>query len=86
MRLKNLEAELRRCGLFQRDLARALGVDRSVVSRILCGHRKARARERRIIADLLKISGVALFPGSRSGGRSHHTQRQEKKLVTRPCA
>jgi transcriptional regulator with XRE-family HTH domain len=83
MRLKNLEVELRRRGLYQRDLACALGVDRSVVSRILCGHRRARARERRMIADLLKVPAVLLFSDSRVG-RIHHVVRRRGKNVAQP--
>lgn len=62
MRFQNLEAEMRRRGLRQEDVARVLKVHRSRVSRIVCGHIRARARERRMIAELLRVSEKALFP------------------------
>lgn len=78
MRLNNLQAELRRRGLFQRDLARALGVDRSVVSRIICGHRRVRARERRMVTELLGVPENVLFPARGRSRRRHPRSRASR--------
>ncbi len=73
MRLKNLDAEMRRRSLRQQDIAVRLGCDRSRISRILCGHIRARAREKRAIAEALGLPVAVFFPC-----RRHRSRRSRK--------
>ncbi|MGH6878110.1 MAG: helix-turn-helix transcriptional regulator [Rhizomicrobium sp.] len=53
---------MKRRGVTQADVAKVLGKDRSHVSRIVSGLRRARARERRLVAQFLGVSIAAIFP------------------------
>jgi len=56
-----IKEELKRAGLTQRALAKALGISEFRISRVLGGRFLARPRERRRIAGLLGVPVSKLF-------------------------
>lgn len=60
--LVRLKVELLKRGISQKALADALDVHPSHVSRVIRGHARPRARDRRRIAEFLGVSQRKLFP------------------------
>ena len=77
-----LKTELLRRGISQRELARFIGRNPSHVSRIIRGHAKPRARDRRRIAKFLGMPEAKLFPRrAKSGtvGKKTRNKIQERR-------
>jgi len=58
-----IKTELLKSGIKQMDLAQALGVSESLVSRVVNGHIKSSPDLRKGIADMLDVPEEALFGG-----------------------
>lgn len=61
-KLRQVKSGLRQAGISQRAAARVLGISESRLCRVLGGRFRARARERRELAELLGVSPRELFP------------------------
>lgn len=70
----NLKLELWRSGIRQNRLAQLLGVDESVLSRIVNGFREPNQQIRSKIADMLQRDEQWLFDttGEKGGASSHN--------------
>jgi transcriptional regulator with XRE-family HTH domain len=56
----------------QKDLCRKIGISETRLSRIIRGHARAHARERRLIARELGVREAEIFPRRRAQKRSSH--------------
>ena len=68
--LVRLKVALLKRGLKQGELARAIGRTPAHVSRLIRGHVRIRARDRRRIASFLGVSEARLFPSPTRSTRS----------------
>ncbi len=68
--LVQLKIVLLRRKISQIELARGIDRTASHVSRLMRGHVKARARDRRRIANFLGVSEKQLFPGRKRRSRN----------------
>jgi transcriptional regulator with XRE-family HTH domain len=57
----NLKLQIFRLGTHQNYIARALGMDESVLSKIIHGYRKPSQEQRKQLADFLKVEENWLF-------------------------
>jgi len=71
--LVELKIALLQHGISQIEIAHAIGRTPAHISRLMHGHAKAHARDRRRIAEFLGISEVKLFPVGRK--RRNETKR-----------
>jgi len=57
----NLKLQIFRCGTHQNHLAKAVGIDETVLSKIICGYRTPTATQRKILASYLGADEAWLF-------------------------
>ena len=57
----NLKLQIFRLGTHQNHIARALGIDESVLSKIIRGYRQPSQQQRRQLAEFLKVEEKWLF-------------------------
>jgi transcriptional regulator with XRE-family HTH domain len=57
----NLKLQIFRRGIHQNQLARAVSVDETVLSKIIRGYRKPSAAQKKILADYLQVNENWLF-------------------------
>ena len=76
MLLVQLKIRLFEQRISQNSLARATGISRIRLSRLMQGHTKPRARERRLIADALGVREDEIFPNRRNRKRDAHFSSQ----------
>lgn len=69
-KMERVRSQLRQRGISQREAARALQVSEFRLSRVLGGRFRARATERRKLADLLGLPLGELFPRRKRRKRS----------------
>jgi len=77
MMVYKIKAELKRRGLKQSEVAHALGLSTSRVSRILSGKLRMRGWERREICAFLGVPHSALFPRYHRPRRARGDQSQD---------
>lgn len=59
----NLKLQIFRSGSHQNRLAKAVGIDETVLSKIIHGYRNPTASQRKILADYLAVDEAWLFEG-----------------------
>ena len=57
----NLKLQIFKLGLHQNHIARALGIDESVLSKVIHGYREPSLQQRRQLAGFLKVEEKWLF-------------------------
>lgn len=57
----NLKLQIFRCGRHQNQLAKAIGMDETVLSKIIHGYRNPTVAQRRLLADYLNADEEWLF-------------------------
>ncbi len=57
----NLKLKIFLCGSHQNRLARSVGIDETVLSKIIHGYRKPTAAQRKLLADFLEADEAWLF-------------------------
>lgn len=57
----NLKLQIFRCGCHQNQLAKAVGIDETVLSKIIHGYRAPTARQKKILASYLEADEAWLF-------------------------
>jgi transcriptional regulator with XRE-family HTH domain len=57
----NLKLQIFRCGSHQNQLAKAVGIDETVLSKIIRGYRDPTANQRKILASYLEADEAWLF-------------------------
>ncbi len=69
----NLKLQIFRKGIHQYQLARALSLDETLLSKIIHGYREASEAQRKLLADYLQVSEKWLFEKYKIGGDSEAT-------------
>ncbi len=89
--LVRVSQSLERHGKSQADLARALGVDKSAISRLMSGHRRLRASEMMLIQEYLRnfdndfvvtrVEAIAAVDDISSAFIAHHTKNDVSDIA-----
>lgn len=66
----NLKLQVFRRGIHQYQLARALSLDETVLSKIIRGYREPSETQRKLLADYLQVSEKWLFEKYRNDGNT----------------
>lgn len=66
----NLKLQVFRKGIHQYQLARALSLDQTVLSKIIRGYREPSETQRKLLADYLQVSEKWLFEEYRNDGNA----------------
>jgi transcriptional regulator with XRE-family HTH domain len=66
----NLKLQVFRRGIHQYQLARALSLDQTVLSKIIRGYREPSDAQRKLLADYLQVSEAWLFEEYREDGNA----------------
>lgn len=76
----NLKLQIFRCGSHQYQLARAVGIDETVLSKIIHGYRQPTTTQRKLLASYLEVDEGWLF--ERFEARPLQSVRAATRLVT----
>ena len=75
----NLKLQIFRCGTHQNHLAKAVGIDETVLSKIICGYRTPTATQRKILASYLGADEAWLFAIASDGMAGNGARGAEKE-------
>jgi transcriptional regulator with XRE-family HTH domain len=70
----NLKLQVFRKGIHQYQLARALSLDQTVLSKIIRGYREPSEAQRKLLANYLQVSETWLFEEYQNDGNAGNTK------------
>jgi transcriptional regulator with XRE-family HTH domain len=82
----NLKLEIFKRGLRQNNLARALGLNEAILSKIINGYREPSGCQKQILAQYLQVDESWLFEkfeanmGARTSSPAHRKEEKESEL------